>query len=123
MLLIIWLIPVGIIRAAEELAVQASTAAPAFSMEDTLKSLDMQVLEEYKRSIDGELNPDVDKKSVKEWLTDFVTGKWELDIKKTLGNLVQFLFKEVLANSNLLGKLIILSVLAALLVNLQTAFS
>ncbi|MEN6461239.1 MAG: stage III sporulation protein AE, partial [Syntrophomonas sp.] len=42
---------------------------------------------------------------------------------KTLGNLVQFLFKEVLANSNLLGKLIILSVLAALLVNLQTAFS
>lgn len=121
--LVFWLIPGGIIEAGEVWAVEAPAAEPAFSMDDTLKNLDMQVLEEYKRSIDGELYPDVDNKSVKEWLTEFVSGNWEFDIKKTLQSMVQFLFKEIMANSNLLGKLIILSVLAALLVNLQTAFS
>lgn len=121
--LVIWLIPAGATGAAEGSAAQASAAAPAFSIEDTMKNLDIQALEEYKRNIDEELNPDAGKKSVKEWLTDFVSGKWEFNIKNTLENLVHFLFKEVLANSSLLGKLIILTVLSALLVNLQNAFS
>jgi stage III sporulation protein AE len=122
-LLVIWLAPVGDGAAVEESGVKSEASVPAFSVEDAIDSLDMQVLEEYKNQIDGELNLDNEKKTVKKWLTDFVTGEWDFDVKHILQNLIQFLFKEVLANSSLLGKLIVLSVLAALLVNLQTAFS
>jgi stage III sporulation protein AE len=94
-----------------------------FSLQDTLKTLNIQSLEEFKGRIDGEMNPFLQSKPLKEWLGDFIKGKWEFDFKKVLDNTVRFLFKEVVANSSLLAKLIILSVLAALLVNLQTSFA
>ncbi|HZK87421.1 MAG TPA: stage III sporulation protein AE [Syntrophomonas sp.] len=94
-----------------------------FSLQDTLKTLNIQSLEEFKGRIDGEMNPFLQSKPLKEWLGDFIKGKWEFDFKKVMENTVRFLFKEVVANSSLLAKLIILSVLAALLVNLQTSFA
>ncbi len=109
--------------------VSAEAAAPegeseaVFSLQDTLKNLDIQSLEEFRGRIDGEMNPFLQSKPLKEWLGDFIKGKWEFDFKKVMENTVRFLFKEVVANSSLLSKLIILSVLAALLVNLQTSFA
>jgi stage III sporulation protein AE len=94
-----------------------------FSLQDTLKNLDIQSLEEFKGRIDSEMNPFLESKPLKEWLGDFIKGNWEFDFKKVMDNTVRFLFKEVVANSSLLFKLIILSVLAALLVNLQSSFA
>jgi len=105
------------------IAATAGGSEATFSIQDTLKNLDMQALEEYKGRIDGELNPFMEDKPVKEWLMDFVRGNWQLDFKKLMQNIVLMLFREVEANSSLLSKLIILSVLAALLVNLQTSFA
>lgn len=96
---------------------------PAFSWQDTAETLDLQVLEEYKNHIDGEITTYMDSKSVREWLSDFIGGEWEFSFEELTRNVGRFFFKEILANSHLLGKLLLLSVLAALLVNLQTAFS
>jgi len=107
----------------------SAAAAPAeeseavFSLQDTLKNLDIQSLEEFKSRIDGEMNPFLQSKPVKEWLVDFVKGDWEFDFKQVPEDIVRFLFKEIVANSSLLSKLLILSVLAALLINLQTSFA
>lgn len=101
----------------------AEQAETAFSVEDTLKNIDMDSLEKFKGSIDGEMSSSLKTKSVKEWLMDFVKGDWTFDVKEIMQNIIRFFFKEILANSGLLSKLIILSVLSALLINLQNAFS
>jgi len=102
---------------------QVSDSEAAFSMQDTMENLDINSLEEFKSRMDGEENLFLQNKSVKEWMADFATGNWKLDFKLVTEGLVRFLFKEVVANSSLLSKLIILSVLAALLINLQTSFA
>jgi len=94
-----------------------------FSMQDTMENLDMQSLEEFKTRMEGEENLFLQNKSVKEWMADFATGNWKLDFRQVTEGLSRFLFKEVAANSSLLSKLLILSVLAALLINLQSSFA
>lgn len=96
---------------------------PVFSWQETMSNLDLEVLENYKKNIDGEITNYLKHKTVTEWLIDFAKGDWQFDIGEVVQNIISFLFKEIIANSSLLGKILILSVLAALLVNLQTAFS
>lgn len=96
---------------------------PVFSLQDTMKNMDIEMLDEYKRNIDGEISSYIDRKPVKEWFVDFIKGDWEFNIKEVGENIVRFLFNEIMANSNLLGKLLVLSVLAALIINLETSFS
>ncbi len=104
-------------------AAPSGDSSAAFSVQDTMKNLDIQSLEEFKNRMDGEENLFLQNKSVKEWMADFATGNWKLDFKLVTEGLIRFLFKEVVANSSLLSKLIILSVLAALLINLQNSFA
>ncbi|MGR6836410.1 stage III sporulation protein AE [Syntrophomonas erecta] len=92
-------------------------------IQDTVDNIDFGVMEEYKNKIDGEISSYIHSRSVKEWLADFTRGDWQFDLAEISENMVRFLFKEIIANSNLLGKLLILAVLAALLINLQTSFS
>src|SRR5690606_12530694 len=96
---------------------------PVFSWQETMSNLDIDVLENYKNHIDGEITSYLEQKSVTEWLVDFAKGNWQFDIQEVVRNILIFLFREIIANSSLLGKILILSVLAALLINLQTAFS
>ncbi|MDD4801719.1 MAG: stage III sporulation protein AE [Syntrophomonas sp.] len=112
-----WLVP------ASAEASPASESEAAFSLQDTLKNLDIQSLEEFKGKIDSEMNPFFESKPLKEWLKEFISGQWEFDFQKVMENTVRILFKEIVANSSLLSKLIILSVLAALLINLQNSFT
>jgi stage III sporulation protein AE len=114
-ILMVLIMPSGLAAATEEV--------PLLSLEETMKSLDFSVLEEYKNNVDGEINFFMERKPVKEWITDFIKGDWEFDISTAGESCFRFFFREVAANSSLLGKLLILSIVAALLVNLQTAFS
>ena len=110
---ILLLLPVPL-QAAEE---------PVFSWQDAVENIDLEVMEEFKESIDGEISSYIETKPVKEWLQDFIKGDWELSFEELTQNAVKFFFKEIVVNSSLLGRLLILSVLSALLVNLQSAFS
>ncbi|MDD2510242.1 MAG: stage III sporulation protein AE [Syntrophomonas sp.] len=91
--------------------------------ENTLKNLDLNVFEEYKKNIDEEINSSMKGKTVKGLLLDFTRGKLDFKIQDIMGGILQIFFKEVRANSALMAKLLILSVLTALLVNLQNSFS
>lgn len=93
------------------------------SVEESLQQIDLSAMEKYKNSIDGEVSSYFQHKTVREWLIDFIKGEWHLNPGEILTSLVKYLGGEMLANSGLLCKLIILSVLAALLINLQQSFS
>jgi stage III sporulation protein AE len=101
----------------------AAESEPVFSFEDTVKDLDLLALEEYRDKLDNEVSSMMEGKPLKEWLLDFIRGDWKFNIKEIGESFLRLLFKEILANSNLLGKILILSVISALLINLQTAFS
>jgi len=92
-------------------------------LESTLKNLNLSVFDEYKKNIDEEISSSMKGKTVKELLLDFSQGQLDLKIQDIMGGILQLFFKEVRANSGLMAKLLILSVLTALLVNLQNSFS
>ncbi len=101
----------------------AADSEPVFSFEETIKDLDLLALEEYRDKLDDEVSSMMEGKPLKEWLLDFIRGDWKFNIKEIGQSFLRLLFREIMANSNLLGKILILSVISALLINLQTAFS
>jgi len=101
---------------------EQEAGTPSSAWQDGLNNLNLEELEKYKDAIDGELSSYLENMSLKQWFADFIQGKWELDARQVLKNLLKFFVKEVVANAGLLGKLLILAVVTALLVNLQSAF-
>jgi len=92
------------------------------SWQETIDKLDLQEMEQFKTSIDGEISGYLEHKSARQWISDFMTGQWDFNPKEIAGDLWKYFFREVLANGQLLGKILILAVISALLVNLQTSF-
>jgi len=92
-------------------------------LEDTIDRLDLSELETFKANIDDEIAAYTSHKNVKEWLLEFISGEWEFNPRNILSGIINYFCGELMANSGLLAKLIILSVLAALLLNLQQSFS
>ncbi|NLW43838.1 MAG: stage III sporulation protein AE [Syntrophomonadaceae bacterium] len=92
------------------------------SWQETIDKLDLQKIEQFKTNIDGEISGYLERRSAREWINDFMTGRWEFNPKEIAANLWKYFFREVLANGQLLGKILILAVIAALLVNLQSSF-
>lgn len=95
---------------------------PGVMYEEGLGSLKLEDLEKFKHQVDGELSTYLSGTSLREWFTDFIRGEWKFDTGEVVSNLGRFFFKEVRANSHLLGKLLILAVVTSLLVNLQSSF-
>jgi stage III sporulation protein AE len=120
---VMFLIIIFLLLPLPTLAADGPEDQPGFSFQDTMKSIDLEIMEEYKSQIDGEISSYIDSTPVKEWFIDFVKGDWEFNGLEAGQNLVKYLFKEIIANSDLLGKLLILSVIADLLINVQTSFS
>lgn len=102
---------------------EAKQEVAAFSMDDAMKAVDFRALEEYKGNIDGEINNYLQGKSVQEWLVDFIKGDWRFNLGDIMQGILRYLFGEISANCDLLGKILILSVISALLLNLQSSFS
>lgn len=105
------------------IAIENPPEQEAYTLDDSLRSIDISDMEKFKGSIDGEIDSYFQHKSVKQWILDFVSGDWQFEPQEILSGIVKFFCGEMLANSGLLSKLIILSVLAALLINLQQSFS
>lgn len=101
----------------------AEDEAPAFSMDDAMKSVDFQALEKYKHNVDGEIDNYLQGKTVKEWFLDFIKGNWHFSLGDSVGGIIRYLLGEISANYALLGKILILSIISALLLNLQSSFS
>lgn len=102
---------------------ESSEDVAAFTMDDAMQAVDFQSLEQYKENIDGEIDHYLQGKTVKDWFVAFVKGEWHFDPGEIIQGIVRYLFGEISANYGLLGKILILSVISALLINLQSSFS
>ena len=96
----------------------AEEKGESFLLPEVIEQIDLKTMEDFKQQIDGEISSYIDHKSVQEWLRDFISGNWQLDAGEITQNMGRYFWGEVSANFNLLGKLLILSVLSALLINL-----
>ena len=109
---------VGVVQAADDGSDEA-----VFSLQNSIESLDMEFLDGYKKQLDSEMASYLEGNTVQEWISNFIKGEWDFDLKNLGGDLLRLLFREVVANTGLLAKLLILAVISALLINLQSAFS
>ena len=123
--LLCWLAALTVILAVWSGNARAEEDKPVenfLSWQETIDKLDLQEMEQFKTSIDGEISGYLEHRSAREWINDFMTGQWDFNPKKIVGDLWKYFFREVLANGQLLGKILILTVISALLVNLQSSF-
>jgi stage III sporulation protein AE len=115
---LICLLGVGVVQAADDGSDEA-----VFSLQNSIESLDMEFFDGYKKQLDSEMASYLEGNTVQEWISNFIKGEWDFDLKNLGGDLLRLLFREVVANTGLLAKLLILAVISALLINLQSAFS
>jgi stage III sporulation protein AE len=102
--------------------VQADTLPHLPVGDNPTVDLGLDELEAFLFELDRELEKNIPELSLRELFGDLKEGNADLRIGTILESLIRFLFRELLANSSLLGKLIVLAVLAAILHNIQSAF-
>ncbi len=92
--------------------------------EEQKEMVDLHVIEKYWQEITGEVDeymPVMEFTDIISLMRDKDTN--QIDLVSVFKGLTQYLFREVMANISLMGRLIILAVIAALLKNLQFAFT
>ncbi len=89
---------------------------------DASDKLNFSEIEKYVDQSDQEIKKYFPELSVKQLYQDIKEGKFKWNIKDILFGLLRLFFKEVLASSGLLTKLLILAVASVVLSNLQSAF-
>ena len=92
------------------------------SAEKQLNSLDMNRVEQFVRQMDGDIKSSVPDFDFKETVIKLFKGKLDWKPSELFNNLLKYLFREVVGNMALLGKLIVLAIICAVLRNLIDAF-
>ncbi|MDO4540923.1 MAG: stage III sporulation protein AE [Syntrophomonadaceae bacterium] len=100
----------------------SAVAGEEFTVQDALGGIDLTEMEEYRQSLEQELALGLEQGSLKEWLTAFVSGEWSFDFAELMRGLFKYLFQVFIANSGLMARLLVLSAVSALLVQLQSSF-
>lgn len=101
----------------------AEPVSPDAMADQLLEKMDLKVYEDYKQQIEKDMQGELLPASPLEWVRDFMKGESKFDFKKVVGLLLGYLVREVTASSGLMAKLLVLAVVSALLVNLQTSFA
>jgi stage III sporulation protein AE len=96
--------------------------SPVETANKQMDALDLRGIETYIKSVDQEVGGYLPKLDLKQLLSDVAKGKLDLKIMDFFDGLFKYLFKEIVANSKLLGQLIILAIICAILQNVQNAF-
>ena len=87
-----------------------------------LENIDTRALDEVIGKINMEAEDFLPKLEIKAMILSLLKGEQTLTVKGTLNGLLKYLFREVVANSSLLARLMILSIICAFLNNLSNAF-
>lgn len=87
-----------------------------------LETIDTSGLDRTIESINKEIENYFPKLNTKKIILSLIKGEETFSIKDTLNGVFRYLFKEIVANSSLLAKLIVLSILCAFMNNLSNAF-
>jgi len=87
-----------------------------------LQNIDTDALDEMIDKINRETENYLPQLSIKSIILSLLKGEETFTVKETVNGLFKYLFREVIANSALLAKLVVLSVICAFLNNLSNAF-
>lgn len=91
-------------------------------LKSKLSELDFSSVEKFLEDINSDLSSYIPELNMKEVIGKIARGELEFSIAAVFKGLLKYLFKEMVANSRLLGQLLILAVLCAILQNVQSAF-
>ena len=89
---------------------------------DQLAGLDLNTAEKYLEAINRDLNSYMPELNLKDMVSKLAKGELGLSVGGVVKGMLKYLFREMVANSRLLGQLLILAVLCAILQNVQSAF-
>ncbi len=108
--------------ASTEATGQSGQQNGAAAMEQQLERLDFKTVEKYLDELNGDISQYVPHLNFRTLVTKIAKGEFEFKFTDILAGLMKYLFQEILSNSKLLGELLILSVICAVLQNVQSAF-
>lgn len=91
-------------------------------LDKQLKELDISPIEEIIKSMNQDIYEYIPELTINNLFTFIKSGNFNYSFSSLLNGIVRYFFKEVIANSQILGQLIILCVILALLQNIQSAF-
>lgn len=101
---------------------EAVTVPAGLNVQDQMAGLELEKVEKYLADIDREMSTYIPELNLKEMVLKLARGEVGLSAGEVMKGLLKFLFREIVANSRLLGQLLILAVLCAILQNVQSAF-
>lgn len=84
--------------------------------------LGLEELEVFLAQLDQELSQSLPELNLMELFQNLKEGKVDFSINNLLQSLLHYFFRELVSNSSLLGKLIVLAIMASILHSLQAAF-
>lgn len=92
------------------------------AVDEQLSELDMSKVQKFVNQLDSEITGAVPELNFKDLVTKIASRDIELKPVELFKKCIKYIFREVVANFSLLGKLVILAVICAVLQNLSSAF-
>ncbi|PKM81362.1 MAG: stage III sporulation protein AE [Firmicutes bacterium HGW-Firmicutes-14] len=99
-----------------------SEAVVSQSLEEYMPGVDLETVEKFLEEMDRDIKAYMPELDLKEMVYKLARGELGISAVEIMKGLIKYLFKELVANSRLLGQLLILAVLCAILQNVQSAF-
>lgn len=84
--------------------------------------IEMGELEGFLKELDQEINKNIPELNLTNLFKNLKEGNFDFSLRNVFQSLINFLFRELLANSSLFGQIIVLAILSATLQNLTSAF-
>lgn len=112
----------GLVWAVDEQESDSRTVNTSQEVNKELSGLDIGTIEKYLEDINKDLDSYVPELNLKKMVSSLARGELGIGIGEIFTGLFKFLFREMVANSRLLGQLLLLAVLCAVLQNVQSAF-
>ncbi len=99
----------------------AAGVTPEEVVDSQLKALQADQLKVFLERLDSDAQQVMPELNLREMIFPGKDGKTALDLWRILAGLLKYLFKEVVANTSLLGQLLVLAVICAVLQQMQGA--
>jgi len=91
-------------------------------VEEQINSIDTQEWENFIDQLPAESKAVMGNSGIRDLIRNLVTGKFSFDIKKIFQEIGDYFFKEILANLDIMAKIVVLAVICGILNNLRGAF-
>lgn len=103
-------------------AQEAAQTWTAQQLEEQMTGVDLDSIEKYLEQINRDMSSYMPELSLKDMVAKLSRGELGISVNDVLKGLLKYLFREMVANSKLMGQLLLLAVLCAILQNVQSAF-